>query len=122
MDNVGLNCEGPPTCGFFPGVNILVLHTLWKVEFRKDRVAEDRWMGRVVDFQVCGMSAPLTLASFKGQLYISQDSPEKQNQWDINISKEIYDRNWLTQFWRPGLSQFVVCRLENQGSLWYNSC
>ena len=29
------------------------------------------------------------IVSFKGQLYISQDSPEKQNQWDINIKEDL---------------------------------
>lgn len=33
--------------------------------------------------------------------YISQLSPEKQNQEDWPKLEEIYDRNWLTTLWRP---------------------
>lgn len=83
----GFEVRGSTNTWIFSVVNSMVLRVRgWlNLGCEGTSAAEEQGMWSTefklyVDFQVRGASVPLTLASFKDQLYVSQDSPDKQNQ------------------------------------------
>jgi aromatic ring-cleaving dioxygenase len=55
-------------------------------------------------------------------IYFSQNSPEKQNQYDICIRRmKFIIGDWLMRLWRLKVPRSTVSKLEPKESSWYNS-
>lgn len=80
LNNTDLNCIDPLICKFFPIVNAAVLHNPWSVESADAKLRiQSTCLQRTnyklyMDFQLCWGLVPLTLALFKDQLYLAQDT------------------------------------------------